>query len=291
MAGAPGQVATMLRENLFWSGIFRDHAAFIHDNLAPGQEQLIRWAHNFQQTFERLNAEARAAGEQARVHGEAGSYALTGRPAEAPLAALQGQELLHWEREAVQVSKTMMEALASLKQYKQTLLQGVLECKVKLALGPGLVNHMIIELEEAQRALSGVRESHPLPPALEAIHHHLIWLPDAAGHAVAIQNRLDGVEQDLRMAAADFKHVFDGLHLRTLELYTMLRVAPRMIGAMKRLNRDAMTKIKTFRAFLGELREHTEGCELLGALMPLLADHMLREELYYTEKVQSLPDA
>jgi len=69
----------------------------------------------------------------------------------------------------------------------------------------------------------------------------------------------------------------------------MLRVAPRMVGALRRLNRDALAHIGLFRAFLTELREHLEDCEVLNInLAPAMADHMLREELYYTEKLMTI---
>jgi len=282
-------VAEALRENWFWAGIFRDHATFIFDNLAPDQEQFFRWAQGFKQTFERLEGQAQEAARAAGITGPAGAYALSGRPAEAPLAALQGQELRRYEQVAQQSSQTMLEALRGLKSFKENLIQHKLDCKIKLALPPSLIAHMVVEAEEAQRVLGRVREQAPLAPALEALHHHLVWLPDAAGHAAIIHGTLDATEAKLRDVTESFKKVFDGMHIKSLELYSMLRVAPRMVGALRRLNRDSTAQIGVFRAFLAELREHLEGCEVLGGnLMPQLADHMLREELYYTEKIMSL---
>jgi len=288
---AEGQksVADALRENWFWSSIFRDHATFIHDNLSPDQDQLARWAHNFQQHFERLHADAGQAAQAAGITGPAGSYALTGRPADAPLTALQGNELLRLEQQAQRLSNAILEQLNSLKSFKEDLIQRKLDCKVKLGLPPTLLAHMVVEAEEAQRVMGRVRAMAPLPPALQAMHHHLVWLPDAAGHAAILHGLVDGVEKQLLTSTANFKEVFNGMHIKALELYSMLRVAPRMVGALRRLNRDALAEIGLFRAFLTELRELLEGCEVLGGnIMPAMADHMLREELYYAEKVMSI---
>lgn len=289
MADGQTGVAEALRENWFWSSIFRDHAGFIHDNLAPDQEQLTRWAQGFRTHFEQIHSEAAQAAQAAGIIGPAGSYALAGRPTEQPLAGLEGNELFRLEQLSQRLSNSLLQQLNGLKSFKEDLLQRKLDCKVKLGLPPTLLAHMLVEAEEAQRVMGRVRALAPLPPALQALHHHLVWLPDASGHAAILHGQMDGVEQKLRIVTEDFREIFSGLHIKALELYSMLRIAPRMVGALRRLNQDSLAQIGLFRAFLTELREHLEGCEVLvGSLMPLMADHMLREELYYTEKIMAI---
>lgn len=288
MARQPVSAAERIREAWFWTGIFRDHAMFIHDNLAPDQAREVRWARDFQQTFQRLNAQAADLARAAGIAGPAGSYALTGAPQEVPLARFDGQELLRYETQSQEVARGALETLGSLLAFKEQLLQQKLDCKITLGLGPVLIAHMIVEAEEGHRAISAAREAADLPPALEALHHHLIWLPDAAGHAAALNNGLDGVEQKLRLKTENFHQIFSGMHIKAMELYSMLRIAPRMVGALKRLNRDSVEQIGVFMKFLEELREHLEGCEVMGTLVPDLAEHMLKEELYYTEKIMAV---
>ena len=285
MARQPVSAADRLREAWFWTGIFRDHAMFIHDRLAPDQAREIRWARDFQQTFQKLESKAAGLAKTAGIAAPAGAYALTGEPQEPPLARFDGQELMRYERESQELTKVTLEAVGSLRAFKEQVLQQKLDCTITLGLGPVLIAHMIVEAEEGHRALSSAREAADLPPALEALHHHLIWLPDAAGHAVALNNGLDGVEQQLRLETENFHQIFSGMHVKAMELYSMLRVAPRMVGALKRLNRDSVAQMGVFVKFLEELREHLEGCEVMGTLVPDLAEHMMKEELYYTEKV------
>jgi hypothetical protein len=289
MAQPQAVIANTIRETWFWTEILGDHAQLLHENLAPSEEQAIRWSRQFQTGFRTLGSQAAELAKSAGIRGPAGSYALTGRPEEPePLMRLDGQELNRYAAESAQVAHRAVDLLTSLRGFKEQVLQQQLDCQIKLGFGPVLVAHMITEAEEAHRTLTRAREHAPLPPSLEALHHHLIWLPDASGHAVALHNSLDGVERPLREQAEAFSQVFNGLQIKALELYSMLRVAPRMVGALKRLNQDSMARIAAFRAFLLELREHAEGCELMGSLMPLLADHMLREELYYTEQLMDL---
>jgi hypothetical protein len=283
-------IVDTLREVWFWSGVFRDHATFIHDGLAPDQAHYVHWAREFQRSFAELHTEVQQLAEAAGIPGPAGSYAVRDRPPEAPLSSLQGQELSRFEQQSRRLADAVLGKLDSLKAFKEDLLQNKLECRVRLGLGPSLLLHMIMEAEEAQRTLGPAPVVQQLPPSLQALHHHLIWLPDAAGHAAALHGDLDGVERELLRSTANFQEIFQGMHIKALELYSMLRIAPRMVGALRRLNRDSMFEIGVFRAFLAELREHLEGCEVLGALVPLFPDHMLREELYYTEKLLAVPD-
>lgn len=289
MADSRASVVEMLRENWFWTGIFRDHAMFLATNLAPDEDQPYRWAKGFQQAFERLSGEAESLAKAAGVSGPAGSYALAGPPPDEPLASMQGAELTRYEQQSRQITRAVQEALAPLKAFKEEVIQKKLDCTIKLALGPSLIAHMVVEAEEAQRVLGRVRDGAPLPPAMESLHHHLVWLPDASGHAGVLHGGLDATEQKLLEVTGEFKEIFNGMHIKALELYSMLRVAPRMVGALRRLNADSMAQIGLFRAFLTELREHLQDCQALVAnLMPQIADHMLREELYYTEKIMQI---
>lgn len=269
---------SMLREAWFWSGIMSDHARFIHDHLAPGQEQALRWATDYRQALQALNEDIRQVAQAAGLAGPAGAEVPLARPDMSPRLEPQARPLV----------SRLVDGLRSLRGFKEHLLQSQLECRVKLGLPPSLIAHMIIEAEEGYRTLAQGPESPVAAPAAAALHHHLVWLPDAAGHAAIIHSKLDPAEPQLQRTALSFKQVFDGMHITALELRSMLRVAPRMVGALRRLNQDALAQMAAFRSFLSELREHLAGCQVLGTLMPELADHMLREELYYTEKLLAL---
>lgn len=274
-------VGQALREGWFWAGVFRDHATFIHDGLAPQEREAAELAAAFQRRFATLHDEAESLAQSLGIEGPAGSYAALG--AARPILPQGGGQT---QPEVRVLNQRLVDTLQALKEFKAELLQRKLTCEIALNMGPSLLQHMINEAEEGYRVLTGLREAANLPPPLESLHHHLLWLPDAAGHAAALHGGLDGTEEQLLRTTHRFKQIFTGMEIKAIELYAMLRVAPRMVGALRRLNRDAVGEIALFRAFLTELREHLEGCEVLAAgLTPLFADHMLREELYYTEKL------
>lgn len=276
------QTVETLREGWFWAAVFRDHATFIHDRLAPDQTEAIRWAKAFKERFTARTEEASALAGQAGIPGPAGSFALDGRAA---LARFQGYELGHYAEETERLVATMVNEIAEFMEFKRCLVDLKLDCAIKLTLGPSLLQHMVNEADEAIMALNGMREEQFADPASRALHSHLLWLPDAAGHAAALDSDMDASEKLLKGQARGFQEVFSGMQIKATELATMLQVRPRMVGALRRLNVDAYTQIGLFRSFLAELREHTAECEVLGNLIPLFADHMLREELYYMEQL------
>ena len=72
--------------------------------------------------------------------------------------------------------------VAELKKFKLSLLEKSLFKKIKFHLSPTFMNHMVNELEEYQRILSFFKKEET-PPINHELHHHLLWLQDASGHA------------------------------------------------------------------------------------------------------------
>lgn len=273
-----------LREGWFWASIFRDHAGIIYDRLSPDAGEAIRWAKAFNERFTARTEEAAVLAGQAGVAGPAGTFAPDGPG----VGRFQGYERGHHEQASELLVATMVNEIAEFMEFKRCLIDLKLNCSIKLGLGPMLLQHMVNEAEEAIITLNGVREERFTDPAARALHSHLLWMPDAALHAAVLDNEMDGAEGLLKGRAREFKAVFDGLQIKAFELFAMLRVRPRMVGALRRLNVDALAQIGLFRSFLAELREHLEGCEVMGNLTPLFADHMLREELYYMEQLKAI---
>ena len=60
---------------------------------------------------------------------------------------------------------------------------------------------MVNRVEEAMRLFSILGKGQ-MAPAVHPLHHDLLWLLDAAGHAGAIDASLDQVEPQLRMRVA-----------------------------------------------------------------------------------------
>lgn len=234
-------------EHRFWLQILGDHARFIHESLAPVQKAEIAKAQQFIKIFDGLLEQANSADpKQLAIKAEA--------------------------------------EVNNLRAFKLDLIKQHLIGKIKIHLSPTFINHMVNELEEYLRILTYLKTG-KVPPVIHELHHHLLWLLDAAGHAEGISANLDGVEKKLKRKSHDFKKEFEGFYIKAVELSGYLRTNLTEFPALSKMNKDAQLEIKLFQVFLQELEELELTNQALGTFAPLMADHMYREECYYLMKL------
>ena len=98
---------------------------------------------------------------------------------------LLGQARMKEVTNLAQLNKQAYDLTANLREYKLNLLDRVLFGQIKLGLTPTFINHMVNELEEYFKILIVLMEGKPVPK-YAPLHHDLLWLTDAAGHAAII---------------------------------------------------------------------------------------------------------
>jgi len=238
-------------EHEFWLQILGDHSRFILDSLAPSETADIKTAEKFKNLFDQLLEQARQLGNI---------------------------------EQALTLTSKVKAATEELKEFKLALLEKLLFKKIKFHLSPTFVNHMINELEEYERILSYFSKNES-PPIAHELHHHLLWLSDAAGHAGAIQDQMDGTEKMLKHESATFNKDFEHLYLKAVEFAGYLRTHIYQFPALARLNSEAKLEIEAFQIFLNEILELEISEQVLGTFPALMADHMFREECYYLTKL------
>lgn len=237
-------------EHQFWLRVLGDHSRFIHDGLYPSEKEDIEKATQFIYRFDQLL-------DQVNQQNESTMLSFT-----------------HQAEEAVN----------QLKALKLSIIRRHITGQMKIHLTPSFVNHMVNELEEYQRIIGYLKQG-KTPPIFHELHHHLLWLLDASGHAGAIDDRLDGVERRLKEKSRTFTQHFDHFYLKAVELTGFLRTNVHKFPSLARFNHDVEIEMNLFKTFLHELEEMELNAESLGILSPLMADHMAREEHYYLTKV------
>lgn len=143
---------------------------------------------------------------------------------------------------------------------------------------------MVNELEEYQNVLMYLKKGQ-IPPIFHELHHHLLWLLDASGHAGFINDQMDGVEQRLKEKSNAFTKHFDQFYLKAVELTGYLRSNIESFPALNRFNNEVEIEMNLFKTFLHELEEMELSAEVLSAFTASMAEHMLSEEQYYLEKL------
>jgi len=234
-------------EHRFWLQILGDHSRFILEALAPVQGEEIEKASNFIRVFDTLLERAKSS-------------------------------------DLVSLTNEAESAVIKLREFKLELIRKHLIGKIKIHLSPTFINHMVNELEEYLRILEHLKAGE-VPPIYHELHHHLLWLLDAAGHAEGISTNLDGVEKKLREKSVKFTKTFENFYLKAVELAGYLRTNLTSFPALERMNVESQLEIKLFQNFLQEIEDLRLSKQALGTFAPLMADHMFREECYYLMKL------
>lgn len=235
----------------FWMQILGDHSRFIYNSLAPSETAFIQQSSYFINRFDELLSAVRQ-----------------------PLDESQLAALISEAGSAAQQLRAMK--LAILKEH--------LVGNVHISLTPSFLNHMVNELDEALLVLSYLAKGEPTP-RFHPLHHDLLWLQDAAGHAGAINDSLNTAEKKLKRRAWKYTKHWEEFYLKALELAGFLRTKVAHFPALAKFHSDVELEMAVFTNFLNELEEMELNKEILGILSPLMADHMLREEWYYLLKL------
>lgn len=238
-------------ENRVWLQILGDHARFMHGALAPEEQEEIRRAEAFIQVFDRLLDSART---------------------ELPASTL------------LNLNKAAFQRAQELRAFILHLLKRHLTGKIKINMPPTFLNHMANENDEALSVMQFLQIGQ-IPPLQDALHHHLVWLQDAYGHSAAISGTLDWMEKATREKSDEYTKHFEQFYLKAVELAGYTRTGLRRFPALDRLNKQVELEMLLFTGFLKELEELGITREILGTFMPLMADHMAREECYYLTKL------
>nr|WP_249365703.1 DUF2935 domain-containing protein [Cytobacillus citreus] len=234
-------------EHRFWLQVLGDHARFIYDSLSPKEKELIDEATYFIQMFDSL------------------------------LNRVEVENL-------VELSIKADEEAKKIRDFKLKILERHLVGKIKIHLGPTFMNHMVNEVEEYLLVLKYLRKG-VTPPVFHELHHHLIWLLDAAGHASAISNNMDQIEMKIKNKSDKFTKDFESFYIKAVEMAGFLRSNIKSFPALERFNKDISIEMKLFMNFLDEIEELELSKEALGTFAALMADHMFREECYYLTKL------
>ena len=239
-----------LFENRFWLQIMGDHSRFIFFSLAPTEAEYLLTAQEFIILFDQLLE--------------------------------QSQKQLSFT-EVKELNLKAQEVLYRFRKFNLELLSMSLNSDLRSHLSSSIYNEMLNELDEYLLILNLL--VHDQNPSLHPLHYHMLWLNDAIGHTSTLIAALDLVENDLLDRIYNYELQFHNLYLKSLTLNGYLRTQLDSYPSLERLNEQVKNAMTSFTEFLESLRDQRMDKKILGTLMPLMADHMAREEYYYLRKL------
>lgn len=162
----------------------------------------------------------------------------------------------------------------ALVQFKTNILAGMLQCKLFTFNFPLLIIHIrrealfyINHLERLQRHMA-------VDFIQEAIEEEKFWNRQMAEHAQFIRHLLDPTESELIVKAEGFDKQFNTLEQKVPQASPTKK-------DISLLTRETITATRALRDFKAAGTEGLLTCKIKSIIIPLLADHVLREANHY----------
>ena len=284
-------VTLSLELHLFFARIMKEHALFLEAGFTPANEEFVRKADFYKRGFESVLRRAIGlshgitdqsvleSGElftEFTANAERQTQCFTGIPIDRELTAMAARLRCGGPcrvspvlcRQVKQLNETALRLLDGLIGFKETTLKRVLACRMFTMNYPLLLEHIIREaklyrtfLRDAERCcLDGqtMKET------------EVFWNQIMMEHAQFIRGLLDPTEDALIKTSDAFAQEYAALLARAREAND---------AAMGR--QEALKETLRFRDFKTAGVQGITGCKIRSVILPLLADHVLREANYY----------
>ena len=284
-------VTLSLELHLFFARIMKEHALFLEAGFTPANEEFVRKADFYKRGFESVLRRAIGlshgitdqsvleSGElftEFTANAERQTQCFTGIPIDRELTAMAARLRCGGPcrvspvlcRQVRQLNETALRLLDGLIGFKETTLKRVLACRMFTMNYPLLLEHIIREaklyrtfLRDAERCcLDGqtMKET------------EVFWNQIMMEHAQFIRGLLDPTEDALIKTSDAFAQEYATLLARAKETND---------AAMGR--QEALKETLRFRDFKTAGVQGITGCKLRSVILPLLADHVLREANHY----------
>lgn len=293
-------VTTSLETHLFFGRIMREHALFLLASFPAGETGYRRKADWFREQFERaLEHTVRLSdgmvGEAVLCSGEVvteftemaerQTEKLTKIPINVRITQAEqrlraGCKICPDRRMEQQVSvlnQHILRLLNGLIALKEEVLREVLSCQLYTANYPLLIEHILREAKLYCRIVIALEKDGCMPLA-DLKEAELFWNQIMMEHALFIRGLLDPTECELMKTADDFA----GDYCRLLE-----EARKQDCRTMDEVTRKTVETTEEYRDFKAAGTKGITGCGIRSVILPLLADHVLREANHYLRILKS----
>lgn len=287
-------VTTSLETHLFFGRIMKEHALFLLASFPAGETEYRKKADWFREEFEKILQRVvwlanRAVREEVLSSGEVvteftelaerQTANLTGIPIDIQItqaeqklkAGISGNQNRRMMQQVQHVNRKTLSLLNQFIAFKQQILCDVQSCKLYTTNYPLLIEHIMREAKLYQQILNELqrRGNMPLNDQREV---ELFWNQIMMEHAQFIRGLLDPTECELIEKANTFAQDY----CRLLE-----EAQKQDAKMMDELTKKSLETTIQYRDFKAAGAEGITGCNISSIILPLLADHVLREANHY----------
>lgn len=285
-------VVSSLELHLFFGRIMKEHSFFLKAGFTPANLPFSRRAEFFKTEFEKLLSQAISLGNGAvseevldsgelvtefTVLAEGQSSRFTGIPINQDLTQRElrlrsgcNECRINTEkqRQVRRLNQTALRLLDGLISFKENILNNVLDCKIFTMNYPLLIEHIIREAKLYREYIRTLEEDGCL--SLQSMREvECFWNQIMMEHALFIRGLLDPTEKEL----------FNGANEFAKEYAVLLEACHN--AQNKTLTADSLKETIKFKDFKTAGVKGIEQCQIRSLILPLLADHVLREANHY----------
>lgn len=284
--------AKSLELHLFFGRIMKEHSLFLRAGFTPANPSFSERAEFFKREFEKLLSQAvslsngkvsedvlcsgevvteftaLAERQTERFTGISINKSITERELHLQVGCPKGRSNPNLYRQVKMLNQRALKLIDGLISFKETVLRNVLQCDMFTANYPLLIEHIIREAKLYCEYVLALENEGDLPcRSMKEIE--CFWNRIMMEHALFIRGLLDPTETELFHSADGFAKDYSVLlescnnaHSRTLNI-------------------SSLEETEKFRNFKAEGTKGIEDCKIRSIILPLLADHVLREANHY----------
>lgn len=287
-------VILSLETHLFFGRIMKEHSLFLLAGFPAKETEFIQRADQFRKEFEDglrktvkladgiISEEVLNSGEvvtEFTQKAECQTRDLIGIPIDVEITkaeeGLHAGKCVRVNREIVyhvrMLNRQMLSSLNGLILFKEEILKEMTTCKLYTTNYPLLIEHILREAKLYCQIISELEKRGRIF-ALDLKNLEIFWNQIMMEHAQFIRGLLDPTECELMEKA-------DGFAKDYCRLLEEAREQDRKV--MNTLAARTLQTTKQYQEFKTAGTEGITGCEIRSIILPLLADHVLREANHY----------
>lgn len=301
-------VTLSLETHLFFCRIMKEHSLFLMAGFPGKNSNYIKKADWYREQFEDLlrqvvqmsngivGRNVLESGEVTTVYtkeAEKCTSCLTGIPIDSEITekserivpikewakernADRNGRQMRMNRQVREINEKALELIRGLIRFKEDVLKNMTECRIYTANYPLLIRHIIREAKLYQETIAELnKKGHICSQNLRSMEQ--FWNQIMMEHALFIRGLLDPSEEELIKTADEFAKDYRKL---------LKEARDKDLRTMDELTRKTFKETVRYRDFKAAGTKGITGCQIESLILPLLADHVLREANHYLRILQ-----
>ncbi|WP_297430209.1 DUF2935 domain-containing protein [Clostridium sp.] len=292
-----------LELNLFFLRIMKEHSIFIEAGIPPKNKDLISQADALKNEFSTLLTRAISLSDGVipsriletgeiitdyTLDAERATQFATGIYIDPNITSLENSlstdtnnsDTSGLTDNVYMLNRNSIAATKMIIKFKTKLKNDVLSCRLFTILYPSLINHILSEAMVFLELLTRLQNGIKIDIKRDAIALETFWDDKLSEHGFTIRGMLDPTEVELFNIADNFGKEFEELRKEAASMDNTL-------SGFSNLTEDTLNKTIDFRNFKAQATEGLLECKIKSIILPLLADHVLRESNYYIKLLRS----